>query len=193
MATKQPAKTSNARSSKPATPQARAAKSHPIKAKSISARSGTAKTVSRQREKKIQSALYEIAATASAVQNMDEFYAAMHRIVGGLMYAPSFYLFLVDHERQLVSPAYWVDEAGDLPGSARPFSELHESRRLLTLVIESGKTLHVSRKQISEMIRSGKINPSGTMAEDWIGAPLIVDGQVDGVLVVQSYKRGIRY
>src|SRR5512143_626236 len=149
--TKKPAKASGARRANSSTKRGRAVKTRPAKAALTSARSVTPKLTVREREKKVQAALYEIAAAASAVQNMDEFYAAMHRIVGGLMYAPSFYLFLVNHERQLVATAYWVDEVGDLPAPPSPLSELHEARRLVTLVVESGKTLHVSRKQIKEM------------------------------------------
>jgi signal transduction histidine kinase/DNA-binding response OmpR family regulator/nitrate/nitrite-specific signal transduction histidine kinase len=191
--TKKPAKAAKTRGTHSTAESTRTVKRSPVKAAPTSARSAAVKPISRERERKIQSALYEIAATASAVQNMDEFYMALHRIVGELMYAPSFYLFLVHHERQLVSPEYWVDEAGDLPAPISPLSEIHEARSLLTLVIESGKTLHVSRQQIEEMIRSGKANPAGTMAEDWIGTPLVFEGRVDGVLVVQSYKRGMRY
>jgi len=41
----------------------------------------------RERSEKVQAALYRIAETASAAQDMHEFYAAIHRIVGELMYA----------------------------------------------------------------------------------------------------------
>jgi hypothetical protein len=82
MPTKEPVKTSKARSAKPAAKRARAVRTRPAKPASTSARSATGKPTSRERERKIQTALYEIAATASAVQNMDEFYTALHRIVG---------------------------------------------------------------------------------------------------------------
>jgi hypothetical protein len=48
------------------------------------------------REAKIQAALYRIADAASAVKDMQEFYAEMHRIVGELMYAENFFIALHD-------------------------------------------------------------------------------------------------
>jgi hypothetical protein len=39
----------------------------------------------RRRAEEVQEALYRIAETASAAKDMDEFYAAMHQIVGELM------------------------------------------------------------------------------------------------------------
>ena len=53
------------------------------------------------RSLQIQSALYRIAETASAAQDMQAFYAEIHRIVGELMYAENFYIVLYDEERQM--------------------------------------------------------------------------------------------
>ena len=44
----------------------------------------------RDRAERVQSALYRIAETASAAQDMQAFYAEMHRIVAELMYADNF-------------------------------------------------------------------------------------------------------
>ena len=44
------------------------------------------------RSEQVQAALYRIAETASAAQDMQEFYAEIHRIVGELMYADNFYI-----------------------------------------------------------------------------------------------------
>ena len=60
----------------------------------------------------MQSALYRIAETASAAQDMQEFYAEIHRIVGELMYADNFYIVLYDEERQAMNWPFYVDEVG---------------------------------------------------------------------------------
>src|SRR5436190_9121379 len=41
---------------------------------------------------RVQALLYRIAETASAAQDMQEFYAAIHSIVSELMYAENFYI-----------------------------------------------------------------------------------------------------
>src|SRR2546430_234378 len=64
----------------------------------------------RERAEQVQAALYRIADAASAAEDMPEFYAAMHRIVGELMYANYFYIALYDDARQMVSFPFYVDE-----------------------------------------------------------------------------------
>ena len=59
---------------------------------------------------KVQSALYRIAETASAAQDMPAFYAQIHEIVGELMYADNFYIALYDEERQLINFPFYRDE-----------------------------------------------------------------------------------
>ena len=55
------------------------------------------------RSAQVQAALYRIAETASAAQDMQEFYAEIHRIVGELMYANNFYVVLYDEERRMMN------------------------------------------------------------------------------------------
>src|SRR6185436_17811384 len=69
-----------------------------------------------QRSEKVQSALYRIAETASAAQDLQEFYATIHGIVRELMYADNLYIALYDADRQLINFPYFVDEVDlDLP------------------------------------------------------------------------------
>ena len=65
------------------------------------------------RSLQIQSALYRIAETASAAQDMQAFYAEIHRIVGELMNAENFYIVLYDEERQMLNWPFAVDEMDD--------------------------------------------------------------------------------
>jgi serine phosphatase RsbU (regulator of sigma subunit)/uncharacterized protein YigA (DUF484 family) len=139
----------------------------------------------------IQKALYDIADAASAVTDMQEFYAELHKIVGRLMYAKNFYVTLYDPTTQMISSPYFADEAGDVVPAPTRLDRLNRSLRGVVLL--TGKTLHVSAEEIEEGRRRGRFTPMGTPAEDWIGVPLKVDGQVIGSLTVQSYEKGIRY
>src|SRR5687767_15399286 len=65
---------------------------------------------------KVQAALYRIAELASAAQDLQEFYRAVHAVVGELMNASNFFIALYDEERQLISWPYFVDEVDlDVP------------------------------------------------------------------------------
>ena len=56
-----------------------------------------------ERTAKIQDALYRIAETASTAEDMQDFYARIHAIVGGLMYANNFYIALYDEGRRTIN------------------------------------------------------------------------------------------
>ena len=53
------------------------------------------------RAAQVQDALYRIAELASAAQDMQEFYRAIHEVVGELMFAPNLFIALWDEERRL--------------------------------------------------------------------------------------------
>ena len=61
--------------------------------------------VARENAAKVQGALYRIAELASAAEDMQEFYRAIHEVVGELMDARNFYIALYDEERQLINCA----------------------------------------------------------------------------------------
>jgi serine phosphatase RsbU (regulator of sigma subunit) len=140
---------------------------------------------------KIQKALYEIADAASAVSDMQSFYRKLHEIVGKLMHAKSFYVTLYDSATGMLSSPYFADEAGDQPPLPTRIDATNKSLRAHVLLKK--KTLHVSATEIEEGRRRGRFEPMGTPAEDWIGVPLKMDGQVIGSLTVQSYEKGVRY
>ncbi|MCI4354819.1 MAG: PAS domain-containing protein, partial [Thermoplasmata archaeon] len=64
----------------------------------------------RKRSEKLQSALYRIAETTTSVQDMDDLLAAIHSIVGELMYARNFYIALYDEASATLRFPYFVDQ-----------------------------------------------------------------------------------
>ena len=74
--------------------------------------------VERRHAEKVQAALYRIAELASAAQDMQEFYRAVHAVVGELMSAKNLFIALYDAERELISWPYYVDELDDEVGNA---------------------------------------------------------------------------
>ena len=151
----------------------------------------------RRRAEQVQDALYRIAETASAAQDMQEFYAAIHGIVGELMYAKNFYITLYDEERQLINWPFYVDELDtDLP-DPNVWEELGTGTATGTTayVLRTGEPqLHPVRAWM-ELAEQGEIELVGVITEhtSWLGVPLKSDGKTLGVLVVQSYTEGIRY
>src|SRR4026208_906243 len=75
-----------------------------------------AREAEHRRVEQVQDALYRIAEAAGAVAELAIFYAAVHRIVGELIYANNFFIALYDYDRQMINFPFYVDEVDqDVP------------------------------------------------------------------------------
>jgi PAS domain S-box-containing protein len=152
--------------------------------------------VDAQQPAQVQDALYRIAELASAAQDMQEFYRAIHEVVGELMYAKNLYIALYDEERSLINWAYSVDERDETrpdPSQWLAFGEA-AARGTTAYVLRTGEPQHLSGEQITELAQLGEIELLGELSEDWLGVPLkSAEGRTVGVLVLQSYTKGIGY
>jgi two-component system cell cycle sensor histidine kinase/response regulator CckA len=141
----------------------------------------------RKRAEKVQSALYRIAATTSSAEDIDEFYAAIHGIVGELMYAKNFYVALHDPMADIISFPYCVDEVDPAPEPMRP------GRSLTAYVLRTGEPLLAREEEFDELVRRGKVELVGSSSVAWLGVPLTRGVRAFGVLVVQSYDPRFRF
>ncbi|MEV8521878.1 EAL domain-containing protein [Dyella marensis] len=136
----------------------------------------------RQRGERLQAALFRIAELANASESLDNFYAAVHRVIGGLLYARNFYIALLDEEPNQLTFPYSVDEFDTvrLPRS--------HGRGLTEYVLRHGKPLLASPDDIDRLARQGEIGHHGSRSVCWLGVPLIWGERAMGVLAVQSYS-----
>ncbi|HET8571948.1 MAG TPA: GAF domain-containing protein [Candidatus Limnocylindria bacterium] len=146
---------------------------------------------------KVQAALYRIADTASAAEDMPSFYAAIHQIVGELMYAENFYIALYDAERQTINYPYYVDSIDtDLPDPAvwEPFG-VGQAVGTTAYALRLGKPVLIPPAEHQRLLASGEIQALGVMTSEntWMGAPLRSEGRVTGLLVVQAYTNEHAY
>ena len=147
------------------------------------------------RAAKVQDALYRIAELASAASDMQEFYRAIHEVVGELMYAKNFFIALYDEERRLINWPYYIDEVDtDLPDPNQwdEFGGGHGGGTT-AYVLRTGEPQHLSGVRITELVECGEVELLGDLAEDWLGVPLRAERETVGVLVVQSYTPDVRY
>ncbi|HET8784944.1 MAG TPA: GAF domain-containing protein, partial [Candidatus Limnocylindrales bacterium] len=139
---------------------------------------------------RVQDALYRIASAASAAQDLDAFYAEMHAIVGELMYAENFYIALYDAERDALRYAYNVDTVDPEVIDPKVWHRLGATRLArgtTAYVLRTGRPFHFDIDTFRRLERAGEVEAVGAEDGDWIGAPLIADGQTLGAIVVQSY------
>ena len=138
---------------------------------------------------KIQTALYEIAETTNSAKSIDEFYARIHKIVGGLMYANNLFIALYDEATDVLSYPYHVDESGE----TFPTRPMGDERNLTSYIIRTGKTIKHGQEEFLAAQSRGEYILKGNPNEDGVGAPLVADGKIIGAIYIQSYDKNIHY
>ena len=144
----------------------------------------------RERTEKIQDALYRIAAAASAAEDLQAFYATIHGIVGGLMYAENAYIALYDDQRQALNFAYYKDSVDtDIPdpNAWEPLGS-GQASGVTGYALRLGKPIRLDQASHRELVAKGEFRTLGVVGDgDWLGAPLVAEGRTLGLIVVQSY------
>src|SRR5439155_15921164 len=132
-----------------------------------------------------------------AAQDLQEFYWAVHAVVGELMYAENFFIALYDDERQLISWPYYVDKIDlDIPDPNQwdAFGS-GNARGSTAYVLRTGEPQLLTWQRQLELVEEGEIEIVGSYTEDstWLGVPLNAESRTVGALVVQSYSREFTY
>jgi len=145
----------------------------------------------------VQAGLYRIAELASGARDMQEFYAAVHAVIGELMDATNLFIALYDEERQLISWPYYVDEVDLDPPDPDQWDAFGtgDARGTTAYVLRTGEPQLFSRETMRALAEQGEIEIVGADTGDgsWLGVPLKSEGRTVGVLVVQSYTTDVRY
>jgi diguanylate cyclase (GGDEF)-like protein len=146
-----------------------------------------------ERSEDLQRALFAIADLASSDLDMPELLRGIHEIVATLMYGENFFIVRHDPERGVMRFLYYAD-VEDKQGPDTTKEELLGDRRytLTWHLLSQGKPLMGSSEQLLEQV-NGPIVAAGPDSTDWLGVPMLRNGQVHGALVVQSYREGIVY
>jgi diguanylate cyclase (GGDEF)-like protein len=140
-----------------------------------------AEVLERQRSQELQRALFRIAELSMTSETLERFYAEIHKVVGGLLYARNFYIAMLSNDGSMLEFPYSVDERDAV---RRPRKV---AKGLTEYVLRSGKALLADRPRIAQLEAAGKVRSIGTLAHCWLGVPLLHDDQVVGVIAVQSY------
>jgi diguanylate cyclase (GGDEF)-like protein len=140
-----------------------------------------------EQAEKLQRSLYAIADMAGSDLEMPDMLRGLHRIVSDLMYAENFYIALYDRERDSLRFLYFADVVDE--------QELPPDKEVPLARIERGLTWYLTRDKrplmgsTEELVSqvSGPLRLHGADSSDWLGVPMLRDGEVHGAVVVQSY------
>ncbi|HEX7829376.1 MAG TPA: EAL domain-containing protein [Thermoanaerobaculia bacterium] len=135
----------------------------------------------------LQSALFRISQLSRELESLDEFYAAVHGIIGELMNAKNFIIAEYDAERDLLTFPFFVDEIDEKPDFVNP------GRGLSSWVLRNGKPLLATPEVFDRLVAEGEVESVGAPSIDWVGAPLKTGDKAWGVIATQSYTETTRY
>lgn len=141
----------------------------------------------RQRGEKLQATLFRIAELAHTTESIADFHAAVHREVGGLLYARNFYIAMLSDDGRKLDFPYSVDEIDD------DRRQRSLGRGLTEYVLRHEQALLASRKRIENLKEAGELAPVGSDPHCWLGVPLRCEEKTVGVLAVQSYSHEYTY
>jgi diguanylate cyclase (GGDEF)-like protein len=147
----------------------------------------------RKKVESLQQALFEISELSASVEgNIDDFYSSIHDTLSRLIGAPNCYVAIIDHDSQVLHFPYYKDEAQSKI-EPRPMG-----LGVTEYVIRHGSAQLINptkAQQLSE-INELSVKVADRMRQknnSWIGSPLIIDGEICGVITVQSYGKKKQY
>ncbi|MCJ8318970.1 MAG: EAL domain-containing protein [Colwellia sp.] len=136
-------------------------------------------------------ALFKLNQLSHDCLTLEEFFPQVHAVIASLITAPNFFIVMYEQTFSTLEFVYSVDENDDYPDGPVDYERYKGS--LTHLVIESGQALLATPEIISRLSDEKLVIEHGTSGLDWLGVPLINDGLVIGVMVVQSYNEHTRY
>ncbi len=141
----------------------------------------------------LQRALFAITDMAGSDLDMPDMLRGLHRIVGELMYADNFLIALYDGSRDSIRFLYFVDSVdkeGPTAGQEFPLDRFLQGPTWW--MIHERRPLMGSAEQMQAQL-PGPMRMHGADSLDWLGVPMLREGQVRGALVVQSYLPEITF
>lgn len=147
----------------------------------------------RQKIEALQQALFEISELSATMEgDIPDFYANLHDILARLIHAPNLYIATLDRKRNFLRFPYFNDERAKA-ARPRPLGD-----GLTEYVLNNGRAELIDALRAKKLAASGELS-AGLAAQmqasqnSWIGAPLIVDGEVSGVIGIQAYNEDYTY
>ena len=147
----------------------------------------------RQKVESLQQALFEISELAANLEgDMNGFYSSLHDILARLISAPNCFITTISSDRTRLEFPYFCDVEED-EAFPRPMG-----LGLSEFVIRTGQAQLINPPRILELAEEGEIDVTVAQnmlnkANSWLGSPLVVDGEVSGVIAVQTYGKHSNY
>ena len=147
----------------------------------------------RQKIESLQQALFDISELAASVEGeMSDFYKNLHDILARLLSAPNCYIATLNEKKNFLEFPYYSDEISTNI-APRPLG-----LGLTEFVLRSGRAELIDTSRVGQLAAEGQLDAGIAEnmlkhANSWLGSPLIVDGEISGIIAVQTYGKQANY
>lgn len=148
----------------------------------------------RSNAEQLQAALYRISELTASSRDMNSFYKAVHVVLSELMPAENCYIALLDQDRTKLTFPFYLDQYSP-PARERPLS-----RGFTEYVIRCADARLINSASAQQLVEAGEIRRGmadpmqpARHSTSWLGAPLLIDQRVIGVIALQSYEQSYSY
>lgn len=143
----------------------------------------------RQKIESLQTALFEISElSASLDDDIPRFYSKLHDILARLISAPNCFVAVLNKDKDKLNFPYFSDQLYD-SAEERPLG-----LGLTEYIIRRGEASLIDNSKILSLVEKGEVDVSVAQSmmeqnNSWLGSPLVIDGEVQGVIGVQTYGK----
>jgi PAS domain S-box-containing protein len=135
-----------------------------------------------RRAEPVYQILIDISSAVSTTSDLNDLFREMHRTLGRVIDVTNFYIGILDPETSTISFPFFQDEKDSF---FDPIYQYFENNSLSGEVIHGRRPLLLRAEDLAERAEQGRI--VGTTPLVWMGVPLVVKGEVIGLMAVQSY------
>jgi PAS domain S-box-containing protein len=135
----------------------------------------------RKRDEDNQQILYEIAMASIEAKSLEDLLVTVREQLKKVIDTSNFYTSLYDKTTDSLKKILYINELENL-------TELEAENFLSDHVINTGKTLLLTKDELESFSITNNINLSGYSAECWLGVPITAEESVVGLMAVMSYS-----
>jgi PAS domain S-box-containing protein len=133
-----------------------------------------------KRYEKVEKAVFEISLAVNTTNNLTALFNVIRHELGKVIDTTNFYIAIYDKSKDLITLSYFIDEKDEvvlLPGKDS----------ITSYLIKKGEPLLMHQPEIITLASQGHFGLQGSVAQVWLGVPLIVNDETIGALVIQNY------
>ena len=146
----------------------------------------------RERSELLQESLFKISELSNASNiDINKFYTQVHNIVGQLINAENFYIANYSAQSDSLHFDFVLDQYLD------KHQECYRTNSSIdfysSLVLKEKNTLLLNTKELEQLNNKDRLCKTYKEIKSWLGVPLIINGEIIGVMAILSYQSNIVY